>query len=56
MKRMKKRYVVVAGYGAAIAGTILYMVTGETTGVVMGGIFLCVTSLYKIVLDKKEGK
>lgn len=56
MNDMKKKYVVVAGYSAAIVGTILYMVTGKTTGLIVGGIFLCVTSLYKIVLDKREDK
>lgn len=53
---MKKQYIVAAGYGAAVAGMLTYLLTQETAGLMAGGIFLCVTSLYKIALDKKEDK
>ncbi len=53
---MKKQYIVVAGYGAAVAGMLTYLFTQKTAGLMEGGIFLCVTSMYKITLDKRDGK
>lgn len=53
---MKKQYIVVAGYGAAVAGMLIYLFTQETAGMMFGGILLCVTSLYKITIDKRDDK
>lgn len=53
---MTKTNVTRAGYGAAAAGLVLYLITGQETGLILGGIFLCVTSLYRMVINKREKK
>lgn len=50
---MKKKYILMAGYGAAFAGFILYMFTRDTAGLIVGGFFLCVTSGCKLLMDRR---
>lgn len=52
---MNQKTLLMAGYGAALAGFGVYFFTRETAGMMLGGLLLCVTSLYKIVSDRKKG-
>lgn len=51
---MNKKTLLMAGYGAAFAGFGVYFITRETAGMMLGGLFLCVTSLYKFFSDRKK--
>lgn len=51
---MDRKTLLMAGYGAAFAGFAVYFFSRETAGMMLGGLFLCVTSLYKILSEWKK--
>lgn len=51
---LTKKRVMMAGYGAAVAGGLMYFITGSKAGMILGGVFLCATSMYKVIVDKRD--